>query len=117
MAAHHADLSALRGNYLSREDLLTQLASADLNVHTACRNKIMQTIQQAKRGLRLNICSPLLGHRINVLLRLLGGNVVVLAHTRIATDEFAFPCVPATWELIQPEVKLRFWQLPLALDT
>ena len=53
MAAHHADLSALRGNKLYREELLTQLASADLNVHTACRNKILQTIQQAKRELRL----------------------------------------------------------------
>ena len=81
MAAHHADLSALRGNKLHREDLLTQLANANLNVDTACRNKILQIIQQAKRELRLIICSPLLRHRINVLLRLLGGNGVILAHT------------------------------------
>ena len=77
----------------------------------------MQTLQQAKCILRLIICSALLRHRINVMLRLLGGNVFILAHTRIAADEFAFPCAPATWELTQPKVKLRFRQLPLALDT
>ena len=67
--------------------------------------------------IRLSLSFAFLHHFRNVVPRKLSGGVSHFAHACIASHELRFPCAPATGHLVQPVIKLSFWQHSLALDT